>query len=136
MWTVLNKLAGKYQSITKGIYKFVFWYYVYKELKWTTVKHTDDHRGDKEIYNLLHNRSSSLLNYTSFLNEHPEVITVPNNIESIYISTKSDTPVTTWAHTSGADKITVMYVSNIVPAFMAIKYYHPFKELEKQFPEL
>jgi hypothetical protein len=102
------------------------------------VQHTKYRPGDREIYNLLHDRSNTLLDYSSFLREHPEVdaISVPIDVESIYISTKHDTPVTTWAHTPGKDKVTVMYVTNIVPQFMAEKYYAPFKQLANQFPEL
>jgi len=100
--------------------------------------HTNYHPGDKEVYNLLHGRSNALLDYSAFIRENPESSFkgFPNGIESIYVSTKHDTPVTTWAHTPGKDKVTVLYVTNLVPQFMAEKFYAPFKKLEAQFPEL
>jgi len=44
--------------------------------------------------------------------------------------------VTTYAHTQGPDKITVLYSPFLNPGFASLKYYGPFRSLPYEFPEL
>lgn len=61
------------------------------------------------MYNLLHDRSSLLLDYSEYkdLNKYPKI----DKIESVWTSSKLDSPVTCWLHNSGSalDKITALY---------------------------
>ena len=61
--------------------------------------------GDKEIYNLLHDRSPILLDY-------PDGSPL-ERIESFFCTSKYESPLTTWGHVSSSEeKITVLF-----PAF-------------------
>jgi hypothetical protein len=61
-----------------------------------------------------------LTDYSDFIKQHPESSFkgFENGVESIWISTKGDTPVTTWAHTP-EDKVTVVYTPFLTPGSAA-----------------
>lgn len=75
--------------------------------------------GDVEIYNLLHGRSPLLLDYKDYVNEQKAL---GNNIdfdgfdrvESFFINSKYEAPITTWAHVPSSEgpKVTALF-----PAF-------------------
>jgi hypothetical protein len=66
---------------------------------------------DKEIYNLLHDRSGLLtIYYVENLNQTEKFVPL-NDISSIYVSDKYICSPTLLAHTPGKDKVTVVYNS-------------------------
>ena len=76
--------------------------------------------GDKEIYNLFHDRSPLLLEGSGLI-----------QIESVYALAKYESPQTTWAHVpSSEEKITVLFPVFQQPYFSNFKYLAPFKRME------
>lgn len=76
-----------------------------------------------------------LTDYSEWMRRNPNsnFTGFPNGVESIYTTSKYDTPITTWAHTPG-DKITVMYTNYLMPYWGSKKYYFPFRELMYEDP--
>jgi len=83
----------------------------------------------------MNGRSDLLTDYSQWLKKNPnsKFKGFPSGVESIYSSSKYDTPLTTWAHTPG-DKVTVMYTNYLMPEFGSKKYYYPFRELIYEEP--
>ena len=84
------------------------------------------------MYNLLHDRSPILLDYSSYdfdeLRKYPAI----NKIESVWTSSKLDSPVTCYLHNPGTalDKITALYPAQQMPSFAKMVEFPKFKELE------
>jgi len=126
------------ESFVKLVFKFFFWFYAYREVLGAMFLQTNYKPGDPEIYNLLNGRSNQLTDYSKFLKDHPEsnFKGFPGGVESLYLQTKYDTPVTAWSHQPGKDKVTVLYTPFLLPQFAAKKYYSPFTSMQYEFPEL
>ena len=88
--------------LVKKVFKLIFLVYVANEIKMTIKMQLNYSPGDKEIYNLLHDRSPILLEGSGL-----------NQIESFFSTSKYESPLTTWGHVrSNEEKITVLF-----PAF-------------------
>jgi hypothetical protein len=63
------------------------------------------------MYNLLHGRSSLLLDYSNISNDTS--FKGFDKIESVWTNSRYDSPVTCWLHTQGSaiEKITALYPS-------------------------
>jgi hypothetical protein len=86
LWTNIIHML----PFVKKVFKIVFMIYVASEIKMTLKMQLNYSPGDKEIYNLLHDRSSLLLDY-------PEGRPF-ERIESFFCTSKYESPLTTWAH--------------------------------------
>ena len=92
-------------SFSRLIFQIAFLAYFWEEMFMTIKNQLNYHKGDKEIYTLLHGRSSLLTNYDQFLlenSDHPDLdanFSGLSDIQSIFIKSKYDSPVHTWAHT-------------------------------------
>ena len=80
--------------------------------------HQSYHRGDIEMYSLMHGSNSHiLLDYTQYMKDNnldmADDFRGFDRVESVYTNSKYDTPVTTWLHTPGLaeEKITALYPS-------------------------
>lgn len=100
-------------SFSKLLFLINFWLFFYFNYNECILDFNKESRSFIEIYNLLHGRSSLLLDY-SHLNDSEVQLT---DVESFYVNEKYDNPPTVWAHTPG-DKITVTYNSFTQPKFM------------------
>ena len=85
--------------LVKKVFKLIFLIYISNEIKMTMKTQLNFSPGDKEIYNLLHDRSSILLEGSGL-----------SRIESFFVTAKYESPITTWAHVRGnEEKITVLF---------------------------
>ena len=101
-WGYLCTEITKMLPVVKKIFKLIFFIYIANEIKMTMKTQLNFSPGDKEIYNLLHDRSPILLEGSGL-----------NRIESFFVTAKYESPITTWAHVGGnEEKITVLF-----PAF-------------------
>ena len=105
-------MLGIFNFVPKGLYRIVFALYCFFELSEHVKGQLSMNSGDREIYNLMHGRSNVLLDYSDYIQKHPEDNWQGfDRIQSVYISNKYETPVTTWAHTNeyGDNRITALY---------------------------
>ena len=58
----------------------------------------------------------------TLLNERSNLIGENTQIQSVYTSSKHDSPVTSWLHTPGPDKITAIFPSFQFPQFFKQLY--------------
>lgn len=101
-WGYLSSEITRILPILKKVFKVIFIVYVLNEIKMTMKMQLNYSPGDKEIYNLLHNRSPILLEGSGL-----------SRIESFFSTSKYESPLTTWGHVpSSEEKITVLF-----PAF-------------------
>ena len=82
------------------------------------------------MYNLLHGRSEILTDYSNYDDLH--LYQTIDKIESVWTSSKLDSPVTCWLHNPGSalDKITALYPAQQMPGFAKTVEYTKFKNLE------
>jgi hypothetical protein len=102
----------------KKIFKVIYIIYIMIECITSIQQHNAYHRGDKEMYTLMHGRSEFLLDYSEYqdLEKYEKI----DKIESVFTNCKYDSPVSSWLHTPGAaiDKITALYPSYQQPGFV------------------
>ena len=126
------------RQLGRLIYSIAFLAYFFQEMFLTIKDQLNFHQGDKELYTLLHGRSSLLTDYSHFReHQREEGDTFPGfeDVSSVYTNHKYDSPVATWAHTPG-EKITILYDAFQHPSFMAEKYFPPFASMMKEDPDL
>ena len=113
----------------KKLFKAIYLIYIIVECTISVQQHLGYHRGDKEMYTLMHGRSDLLLDYSNYpdLDQYEKM----DRIESVFTNCKYDSPVSTWLHTQGAasDKITVLYPSYQQPGFVLSTYFWKFRHL-------
>lgn len=97
--------------------------------------HQVDQKGDRELYNMLHDRSSVLVDYSQY-DQNDENIDLQSlqRVESVMTLSKYDSPVTTVLHEKG-DKITPIYPACMHPGFVQQTYFAQFRELELNDPD-
>lgn len=115
------KMAQLLPFIKKS-FKLIFVVYATAEILSTMKNQLNFNVGDKEIYTLLHDRSGEMGEYLSANGF--------DRIESIYLLSKYESPITTWAHVPEEPKITCLYPPYQQPFFMQLRYFAPFRQMK------
>lgn len=94
----------------KKTFKLIFVVYAAAEILSTMKNQLNYNVGDKEIYTLLNGRSPEMNQYLADNGFE--------RIESVYLLSKYESPITTWAHVPEEPKITCLYPPYQQPFFM------------------
>lgn len=121
-WSFFWLKMAQLMPFIKKSFKLIFVVYATAEILSTMKNQLNYNVGDKEIYTLLNDRSGPM---TEYLAENGF-----ERIESIYLLSKYESPITTWAHVPEDPKITCLYPPYQQPFFMQLRYFAPFKQMK------